>query len=406
MSILTLARFLMGSRAAIQAIAGNRHALWIGLLFVLSAGFAREYDGEDLLHEPWYVLIPVAASLGTSFLLFTSAYGIAAVKGDAPTGRRFFSAYLSFLGLFWMTAPLAWLYAIPYEQFLSPGDAMRANLSTLGLVSLWRVALMLRVLVVLLGYSAREAFSIVMLFATVVAMTLIYLTPLPVIDFMGGIRTSERDRVLRTVAHNVCCLGVVSLPVWAVCVMNVLATSKPTWQLRGEERKGAGTLPWLAFAALAVWPFILPHTQPPQQRRRAVEKIYARGKLAEAVAELSRHTRSDYPPGWDPPPRQFSLVVEEEEVLRLLEELTKDETAEWVRSYYLDLVQDALGHLLHVSDDHLQRLGKTLTRIPGGDGAIEAGLAIWEDRYNAEGARRMRQLLQGGAQEKKADGKR
>src|SRR5262245_33154150 len=78
MGILMLVRYLCGSRDAIQTIAGNRHAPWIGLLFVLSAGFAREYDGEDLLHEPWYVVIPVGASLVTSFLLFSLAYGIAA----------------------------------------------------------------------------------------------------------------------------------------------------------------------------------------------------------------------------------------------------------------------------------------------------------------------------------------
>ena len=28
-------------------------------------------------------------------------------------------AYLSFLAVYWMTAPLAWLYGVPYEQFLS-----------------------------------------------------------------------------------------------------------------------------------------------------------------------------------------------------------------------------------------------------------------------------------------------
>src|SRR5262245_51273237 len=46
-SITTLLRYLTGSREAIVAIAGNRNALWVGFLFVLSAGFAREYDGED-----------------------------------------------------------------------------------------------------------------------------------------------------------------------------------------------------------------------------------------------------------------------------------------------------------------------------------------------------------------------
>ena len=44
--------------------------MWIGLLFVLAAGVAREYDGEDLWHEPWHVLLPLGASLATSLVLY------------------------------------------------------------------------------------------------------------------------------------------------------------------------------------------------------------------------------------------------------------------------------------------------------------------------------------------------
>ncbi len=62
--------YLVGNRAAIYAIASTPALLWVGLLLVISSGFAREYDGEDLLHEPWHVAIPVGASLVTSFLLF------------------------------------------------------------------------------------------------------------------------------------------------------------------------------------------------------------------------------------------------------------------------------------------------------------------------------------------------
>ena len=106
MGIVTLFRYLIGDREAVLAIAGTRHSLWVGFLFVLSAGLAREYDGEDLLHAPWYVLLPLAASLVASFLLFYLAYGVARLKEAAMP--PFFTAYDRFLGLFWMTAPLAW----------------------------------------------------------------------------------------------------------------------------------------------------------------------------------------------------------------------------------------------------------------------------------------------------------
>ncbi len=67
MSIITILRFLVGDRDAILNIASSRGAIWIGLLLVLSAGFPREYDGEDLLHEPWHLLLPLGASLSQDF---------------------------------------------------------------------------------------------------------------------------------------------------------------------------------------------------------------------------------------------------------------------------------------------------------------------------------------------------
>lgn len=405
MGITTLLRYLTGSREAIRAIAGNRHALWVGFLFVLSAGFAREYDGEDLLHEPWYVVIPVAASLGTSFLLFLVAYGIVNVK-VWETLPSFGSTYLSFLGLFWMTAPLAWLYAVPYEQFLSPADAMRANLWTLAVVSAWRVALMVRVLPILLPYSHLQAFFLVLTFGTVVALSLILFLPVPLIDVMGGIRLSERDQVMRGVALAVGQLGCYSLFVWVIGLLFVIGARVPFWQPPTSAGGRPGSLPWLAVAALAVWPFVLPHAQPPQQRRREVEKLHAQGEFAAAVAAMSRHARSDYPPGWVPPPRRFSLVVGGEKTLALLEELTKEETAPWVRDCYLDRVTEALGHLEYFQDEDLQRLGKVLARIPGGSQAIERGLGRWEKRYSAQGAEEMRRLLRGEPREQKGSGPR
>jgi hypothetical protein len=81
MGVTTLLRFLVGDREAILAVARNRNALWLGLVFVLSAGFAREYDGEDLLREPWHLFIPLGASLLASLVLFTFVY---AVGGNGP----------------------------------------------------------------------------------------------------------------------------------------------------------------------------------------------------------------------------------------------------------------------------------------------------------------------------------
>jgi hypothetical protein len=75
MGIGTLLGYLISNRTAILALASHSRAWMVGLVFVLSAGFAREYDGEDLLHEPWHLLLPLAASLAASFFLYCILYG-------------------------------------------------------------------------------------------------------------------------------------------------------------------------------------------------------------------------------------------------------------------------------------------------------------------------------------------
>src|SRR5260370_5135520 len=118
MRIRTLLLFLIGQRQAILDLAADRRSLWIGCVFVLSAGFAREYDGKDLLHEPWHLALPYAASLVSSFLLFAVLFE--AAREHHWQGPGFWRSYRSFLSLFWMTAPLAWIYAIPFERFMTP----------------------------------------------------------------------------------------------------------------------------------------------------------------------------------------------------------------------------------------------------------------------------------------------
>jgi hypothetical protein len=71
------------------------------LLFVLSAGLAREYDAEDLWRKPWHVLLPLAASLVGSFVLYllVRAVGFLQLRKtpDLP-------GYGVFLGLYWLIA--------------------------------------------------------------------------------------------------------------------------------------------------------------------------------------------------------------------------------------------------------------------------------------------------------------
>jgi hypothetical protein len=336
MGMTTLLRFLLGGRQAIIDVATCRHALWVGGLFVLSAGFAREYNQEDLLHDPWYLVVPLAASLVTSLALFALLALAANFRSTTPL--PFLPYYRAFLSLYWMTAPLAWLYALPVENYLSAADSVRVNLSLLGIVSLWRVLLITRCASVLLGSSYLSAFFLVMLFADTLALGALYFSPLPIIDFMGGISHTESESVIIDVALMVGFFGGASWLLWFIGSLFVLGSTNRSWsplQLEDHSpRKVTYPLWALAFAALIVWGFVLPHSQPPQQLKRLVESDLLNGRIDAALRTMSAHERGEFPPHWDPPP-WHGYGQDKPPILRVLQAVDEAETSEWVKDAFL-----------------------------------------------------------------------
>lgn len=348
MKCSTLPRFLIGQRAAILEIAHSRQALLCGLLFVISAGFAREYDGENLVHEPWHVLRPLLASLVSGGVLFGLIH-LAALLSRRAEGSRppsFGRAWGVFMGLYWMTAPLAWLYAIPYEQFASPVQAVRLNLWMLAIVAAWRVVLIVRVISVLYGMNAFRVFFLVMLFADIVAFLAILLMPRPVIDVMGGMRYSEREQLLMNISMSVLVLTVLSFPVWLVGALVSVANlrtiwSGPTDEASSDQRASAPRgLLRLAIVAVVFWVPILFLTQPAQMRRDEVERLFTQGLVSEGLRLMSRHEPSDFPPMWEPPlsahmDRRTTTAFREPNLLAVCEAMRAEWPAEWVAERYL-----------------------------------------------------------------------
>ena len=341
---LTIVTFLFGSRQSVLRIAQSASAVWIGGLFVLSAGFAREYDGEDLAAEPWHLLIPFAASVLTSFLLFLCV-DVAARSRGAGT-YDFLRMYGRFLGLYWMTAPLAWLYALPVERWGSAVQSVEWNLWLLAIVSAWRVALMIRVVSVVYATEALSAAWVVCLFAAAVAAVAAWISPMPVISFMGGVRLSESDALIQRVTFNLrigtvlvsLVLSIVGIPVFFI-------RSKPKWALAIELANRIRLHPavWLLpAAALAVWPFVLPQTQPEQRLRRTVEQLLVTGRIADALQFMSQHERKDFPPHWDPPPR-IGYTGSTPPLLDIIEEIVAHPPADWVRLVYVNKLRDRFG---------------------------------------------------------------
>lgn len=349
MTVSTLFRFLVGKRRAILEVAETKSAVWLGLLFVASAGFAREYDGEDLLHEPWRLILPLAASLSTSFVLFCLVW--LAADNRVSQSMSFFATYRMFLGLYWMTAPLAWVYAAPVERFLSAADATRANLGLLGIVAAWRVVLMVRVTSVVFQARFLQSLPIVMLFADTVALVLLKLTPLPVISIMGGIHLTESEEMTLGTAFVVGALGVVSWPLWLIGALFVSYRKRLSRSLAAStvsERRIHGAAWALGLASLLAWVPVLPRAQAEQRLRREVENDLRTGHVERALATMSRHRPTDFPPHWDPPPR-IGYGEEHPPILEVVEAAVANDASPWVSGLFLR----KLGH--SAGDDYGSR---------------------------------------------------
>jgi len=304
-TIRTLFAYLFGSRAAIEKFAVSRWSLPIGLLLVFSSGIARYYDNAYLPAE-WTVLLRgIAVSTINSFVLVVLAYCFAA-RGDVKAG--FPRMYVSFLGLFWMMAPMAWLYGIPYEHFLTPMGAVNANTWTLGLVSVWRVLLAARVLSVLFGVSAFAMFFPVMLFSDVAMWVATQFAPRPVLDLMGGMQLTEVERQISSSAMLVQAGTLLMIPLWAIATLVAAGFVEPK---REQAAVGGAPIPkpnaLLALGAVAIcgWSVAAAVTQPALRLRHRAEELLQTGRVDDALMEMSTRNRSDYPPVWDAPPRRL-----------------------------------------------------------------------------------------------------
>ena len=337
MRVLTLFKFLIGSRSAIEIVARHPMSLPIGFLFVLSAGLAREYDQEYLIGEPWHVLIPLGFSILASTLLATIFWLMPAKEGTRRP--RIDRAWKMFLACFWMIAPMAWLYAIPFERIMTAGDSTRANLTMLGLVATWRVILMTRVVSVIIRIHPAAAFMVIMLFADTLVLTLLSIVPLPLFNIMGGIRLSESEQVIASMAFQTQILGMLSWPVWLLGSL-IAFRSRPDWSLAREPlpEVESGWLRLVAVAMIAVGLLLLPFTQGEQRLRHQVETNLGDEKFTEALAIMSAHQSEDFPPHWDPPPRA-GYRRQEPPISSVAAAITIDGTATWVRAVFAEKLE-------------------------------------------------------------------
>lgn len=329
-----VARFLLGQRDAIVDVAQAPGALGVGALFVLSAGLAREYDGEDLYAEPQHLVIPFLASLATSLLLFTGVYITLRAHGGLVTG--YWSLYAHFLAVYWMTAPLAWLYALPVERWLSAKGAVKANLWLLALVSAWRVALTIRIVMVLFGAAFMDAGSLVGAFAATVAAVTAWTLPMPIISMMGGIRLSEKDNLIRGVMFWIRGLSLLASPALWLLAWQCLAHPIQRWHEStvGPSAGGIHLSLWVvAGASILVWLWLARGPQREQRLRRLVERSLQSGQIDEALQIMSSHEQAAFPPHWEPPPRHAYRLLQPR-IVDVLDAIARLGAAPWVTDIY------------------------------------------------------------------------
>ncbi len=391
MRLATIFTYLAGNRRAILDVASDRKALAVGAILVLSAALARNYDRASLPDEPWRLLGPFVASLAISGPLFLSIFSLARWKGmNSPGIAR---SYLSFLALYWMTAPLAWLYGIPYERFLSSVGATNANLWTLALVSIWRVALMVRVVTVVFGMHVLTALAPVMLIADVAALAALYLVPLPVIQIMGGI--SPEQGTIAFTALLVTALCWLTQPLWILLAVVSVSSNgeKPEWRVPSTRDRPPGGHAALAFAVLILigWAALLPFTQPEPILAARLERTYRTAGPGAALALMSAHDRADFPPDWQPPPRRFPGEPPTTDVLNMLQALADEPHAGWIGALYSRRFRDRVRYdpeawPEELLSQHAVRLAAILTRLRQGPEMARALRA--QDPYSYSGIER------------------
>lgn len=398
MTAATLARYLVGDGAAIRAVAATRGAWLVGLVLVLGAGLAREYDHEDLLHEPWHALLPLAASLVTATVLFLLLRVVSWRRSGVGWPRQ--GGYRAFLGLYWATAPLAWLYALPVERVLPEADAVAANLWLLGLVSLWRVLLMSRVVQVVWQCHGAAAFHVVGCFGWALVSAVLWFTPLPLFAIMGGIELGPGEAILRGTTFVVLLLAWVSAPWWLMALAVILLLRRrPGGAWTPDPDFGAGRLRvqpsmwWCAWALVAVGLALLPFTQPEQWRRHAVERALGAGDVTGAIGVMARYDRAAFPPHWEPPPRT-GHGERRPALPDIVAAIAAVDPPAWVRELFLakvanfDWLAGSGGVVGTLDDEALERYVAILERLPEGQrvAAIHArSLRTLRERHTVGG---------------------
>ena len=366
---MQIIRFLCGRQEAILSFAEDRRSWWIGSIWVLGAALARRYDRVDLLAEPHHLLMPLAVSWFNASILFAILW-LTLVRRSEPRPTAAV-AYRTFLALFWLTAPLAWLYALPVERFLPPYESTVVNLWLLLIVASWRVLLYSRIVAVVLGLRFSAGFWLTMLFSDGVALGMATASPKPILALMGGLMHTPEDQLLIDVTFTVFFIATASLIVWLVGSVAATWNVKPAWQpalQAGSEPTALREQLLPAILAVAMWIPILPWTQSEQRLAQQVDDALAIGAVDRAAQLMKDHPRSDFPPHFNPRPNFWPDKTTPTAWL-VLDAANRLDAPPWVEKLYLkklmrELESPMLRHPWWEDEATVRAIHRSIDRHP------------------------------------------
>jgi hypothetical protein len=343
-----VARYLAGNASAIRVVAQSSTALPLGIALVLLTAVARNYDQNFITETPLWLFGPLLFSFVSGAWLFFILYGRCIkrfLEGDEKPPA--YQQWRSFMGLFWLTAPIAWLYAIPVERFLNPMDAARANITLLAVVSLWRVLLMSRVISIVNEAPFGRALGWVLVGASLEVILVVFCGGFfggnfsgRVLAGMSGMRNAPDENLLLSA------LGFAWNGAWVVLLITLIC-------LAVNRYKGStvafpvpivrNPFPWIGLTMLAfAWVAIAWPAQREQQRFVHHAGLVRNGKHAEALEYLARFERRDFPASRRLEPNPFEHRVWND--LPPTIALLKTNHPTWVRQTYLSHLADTYVH--------------------------------------------------------------
>ncbi len=322
---------MFGHRGSIWRLIHARHAIWLGAALVATAAMAREYDAVSLWHEPGDLLAPFAASIVLASGLFL--WMLATVGAMRIHVRRLGRAFVVFLTGYWLTAPLAWLYAIPIEEFADEITAMRFNLTLLSIVSVWRVLLFARVVSIQFRISYLVSLCSLLVPCMAVAFVGMFSAMLDLVGVMGGVRLTQTQEIMKNFQEGV--LSTIStafVPVVILAVVAIIIGRRKTWQHRSTPTsdplaRALWGVPLLASIGFGVAMIFF---QPALIMAARIDQLLQSDRIDEAIGLMSQGTAKDLPAAWDPPPRATDRYEVVPSLAELLDSIERTSPPHWI----------------------------------------------------------------------------